>query len=56
LARKPALVRAHWDEAVARDTPALVVQAGTMSAPILRRLGFEQVCRFRRLHDVTSQA
>jgi len=51
-----ALVRARWDEAVARDTPALVVQAGTMSAPILRRLGFEQVCQFRRLHDVTSQA
>ena len=37
-------------------TPALVVQAGPMSAPILRRLGFEKVCRFRRLEDVASTA
>jgi hypothetical protein len=49
-----ALVRARWDDAVARGTPALAVQAGRMSAPILRRLGFEQVCRFRRLEDVAS--
>jgi len=46
-----ALVRARWDDAAARGTPALVVQAGAQSEPILRRLGFEQVCRFRRLHD-----
>jgi GNAT superfamily N-acetyltransferase len=39
-----ALVRARWDEAVARGTPALVVQAGRMSGPILERLGFETVC------------
>src|SRR5262249_46975641 len=30
-----ALVRARWDEAVDRGTPALVVQAGQMSRPIL---------------------
>ena len=49
-----ALVRARWDDAAARGTPALAVQAGAMSAPILRRLGFETVCRFRRLEDVAS--
>ena len=38
-----ALVRARWDDAVARGTPALVVQAGAMSRPILERLGFQPV-------------
>ena len=51
-----ALVRARWDEAVARGTPALAVQAGAMSAPILARLGFETTCRFRRLEDVLGAA
>lgn len=46
-----ALVRARWDDAVARGTAGLAVQAGSKSAPILARLGFEQVCRFRRLQD-----
>ena len=49
-----ALVRARWDDAVARGTPALAVQAGSMSAPILYGLGFEQLCQFRRIHDVGS--
>jgi hypothetical protein len=49
-----ALVRARWDDAVARGAPALAVQAGAMSAPILYRLGFEKVCQFRRVHDVAS--
>jgi GNAT superfamily N-acetyltransferase len=49
-----ALVRARWDLAAARATPALAVQAGSQSAPILRRLGFEKVCQFRRLQDVAS--
>jgi hypothetical protein len=49
-----ALVRARWDDAVARGTPALAVQAGSMSAPILRKLGFEKTCQFRRLEDVAS--
>lgn len=35
-----ALVRARWDEAVRLGTPALIVQAGRDSRPILERLGF----------------
>ena len=35
-----ALVRARWDEAVRRGTPALTVGAGKMSRPILERIGF----------------
>jgi hypothetical protein len=46
-----ALVRARWDEAARRGTPALVVNAAPSSEPILRRLGFEEVCRHRRLQD-----
>jgi hypothetical protein len=47
-----ALVRARWDEAVARGTPALVVEADPRtSEPILRGLGFVEVCRLRRLED-----
>src|SRR5690242_18743812 len=44
-----ATVRARWDEAVRRGTPALAVGASTMSRPILGRLGFEPVLQFRRL-------
>lgn len=39
-----ALVRARWDDAVARGTPALVVGAQESSRPILERLGFTRVC------------
>jgi hypothetical protein len=47
-----ALVRARWDFAVARGTPALVIQAvPDTSYPILLRLGFEEVCTIRRLED-----
>jgi GNAT superfamily N-acetyltransferase len=49
-----ALVRARWDEAVRRGTPALVVQAGRMSKPILERLGFETVCEMHALLDSTA--
>jgi predicted GNAT superfamily acetyltransferase len=47
-----ALVRARWDDAVARGTPALVTEAmpGT-SYPILKRLGFVDVGVLRRLED-----
>ena len=38
-----ALVRARWDAAVERGTPALTVGAGAMSRPILERLGFSIV-------------
>jgi hypothetical protein len=44
-----ATVRARWDAAVERGTPALGVGAGAMSRPILERLGFRQVLQFRRL-------
>jgi hypothetical protein len=47
-----ALVRTRWDDAVERGTPALVTEAlpGT-SYPILKRLGFVDVCTIRRLED-----
>jgi hypothetical protein len=48
-----ALVRARWDDAVERGTPALVTQANPeTSYPILRGLGFEEVCEISRLEDV----
>jgi GNAT superfamily N-acetyltransferase len=46
-----ALVRARWDTAVERGTPALTVGAGMMSGPILERLGFERVGRIDCLLD-----
>jgi len=47
-----ALVRARWDDAVERGTPALAVMANPdTSYPILKRLGFEEVCTVRRLED-----
>jgi GNAT superfamily N-acetyltransferase len=46
-----ALVAARWDDAVAAGKPALVTQAGAMSRPILRRLGFHEVCEIRILLD-----
>jgi hypothetical protein len=49
-----AVVRARWDEAVRRGTPALAVGAGPMSRPILERLGFEQVLQLRRIESVRS--
>lgn len=50
-----AVVRARWDEAVMRGTPALAVGAGPMSRPILERLGFEQVLQLRRIESVRSE-
>jgi GNAT superfamily N-acetyltransferase len=38
-----ALVRARWDAAEARGTPALTVAAGQMSSPVLEHLGFSTV-------------
>jgi GNAT superfamily N-acetyltransferase len=46
-----ALVRARWDEAVRRGTPALVVGAGRMSRPILERIGFRAVAEQHLLVD-----
>jgi GNAT superfamily N-acetyltransferase len=46
-----ALVRARWDDAVERGTPFLLVHAGKMSGPILRRLGFQPLLTSRVLVD-----
>jgi hypothetical protein len=46
------LVRARWDDAVDRGTPGLVTEAmPDTSYPILKRLGFEDVCTITRLED-----
>jgi GNAT superfamily N-acetyltransferase len=42
-----ALTAARWEDAVRRGTPALTVQAGRMSTPILTRLGFTPVGEVR---------
>jgi GNAT superfamily N-acetyltransferase len=46
-----ALLRARWDDAVALGTPALITQGGTMSRPILERVGFERVGEVHQLMD-----
>jgi GNAT superfamily N-acetyltransferase len=51
-----ALIRARWDEAVALGTPALITQGGTMSRPILERLGFERVGEVHMLLDNLGSA
>ena len=52
-----ALVRARWDDAVERGTPALVSHANpATSYPILRRLGFEDVCEIQRVEDVRQSS
>jgi GNAT superfamily N-acetyltransferase len=38
-----ALTIARWQEAVERGTPALTVQAGRMSLPVLAKLGFTKI-------------
>ncbi len=50
-----ALVRARWDDAVAAGTPALVVQAGDMSRPILERSGFVGVAEIVILYDRSAR-
>jgi hypothetical protein len=45
------LLRARWDEAAARGTPALITQGGAMSRPILERAGFEPVGHIHMLLD-----
>lgn len=46
-----ALIRARWDEAAGLGTPALITQGGSMSRPILERLGFEPVGEIHVLVD-----
>jgi len=50
-----ALIRARWDDAVALGTPALITQGGSMSRPILERLGFERVGEVHMLLDVLDE-
>jgi hypothetical protein len=45
------LIHARWDEAVRRGTRALGTAAGSMSGPILRRLGFAEHGHVRLLAD-----
>lgn len=40
-----ALVAARWEHAVARGVPALTVQAGALSRPVLEKIGFAVVDR-----------
>jgi GNAT superfamily N-acetyltransferase len=47
-----ALVAARWDDAVERGTRYLTTVARPMSAPILERMGFVEVCTVRVLNDV----
>jgi hypothetical protein len=42
-----ALTLARWDLAVAEGTPALTIQAGRMSKPIVERLGFQLIDTIR---------
>jgi hypothetical protein len=51
-----ALVRARWDAAAERGTPALTVGAGEMSRPILERLGFTIVGWYDCLLDDLASA
>jgi len=50
-----ALLRARWDEAVSRGRPTLITQGGSMSRPILERLGFEPVGHVNMLLDEFSK-
>ncbi len=38
-----ALIAARWEAAVSRGTPALTVQAGRLSKPIVESVGFAEV-------------
>jgi GNAT superfamily N-acetyltransferase len=46
-----ALLHARWEEAVLNGTPALITQGGSMSRPILERVGFERVGEVHMLLD-----
>ena len=46
-----ALIAARWQTAAARGTPALLTQGGSMSRPILERLGFQAVGHVQMLID-----
>jgi hypothetical protein len=46
-----ALLHARWRDAVHNGTPALITQGGSMSRPILERVGFERVGEVHMLLD-----
>jgi hypothetical protein len=46
-----ALIRARWDDAVSLGTPVLITQGGSLSRPILERIGFEPVGEVHMLVD-----
>lgn len=46
-----ALLHARWEDAAGRGTPALITQGGSMSRPILERVGFERVGEIHLLRD-----
>lgn len=50
-----AIVRAAWDLAMQRGTPALVTFGGSESAPILVRRGFRSIGRMDHLIDLTDR-
>ena len=49
-----ALIAARWEEGRRRGTPTLITQAGSMSRPILKRLGFEEVVQVRVFLDTLT--
>ena len=49
-----ALIAARWEEGRRRGTPTLITQAGAMSRPILKRLGFEEVVQVRVFLDTIT--
>ncbi|HEY4188437.1 MAG TPA: hypothetical protein VGP07_25405 [Polyangia bacterium] len=51
-----ALLAGRWDDAVRLGRPALVIQAGAMSRPILERCGFETICRLTIWEDPAISA
>jgi hypothetical protein len=46
-----AVLHARWQDAVRNGTPSLITQGGSMSRPILERLGFERVGEVHMLMD-----
>ncbi len=50
------LVRARWDDSVSWGTPVLITQGGSMSRPILERLGFAPVGHVQMLVDDFGRA
>ena len=50
-----AVLHARWQEAVRNGTPALITQGGSMSRPILERIGFERVGGVHMLMDAFGE-